>query len=99
MSKQEAIDSLTTPRQDMLNQLRWFHFLSMGIPLAGKTVFEPGAGIGDQTQWLLNQGAKHIYVNDGRPDNLQVIRDRFGDDPRLTFVQGDLERCLVSNSK
>lgn len=94
MNASQILAEFRTSRYARLNQLRWAHFLSMGIPLAGKTVFEPGAGVGDQTEWLLGQGVKHVYVNDGRPDNLKIIQDRFGTDPRLTYMLGDLETCL-----
>ncbi len=94
-TKEEIIESLTTPRQDKLNAMRWETFLSLGIPIEGKTIFEPGAGIGDQTQWLLDRGAKHVVVNDGREGNLEVIRERFGTDQRLKYLLGDLERELV----
>ncbi len=95
-TKEEIIASLTTPRQDKLNAMRWETFLSLGIPIEGKTIFEPGAGIGDQTQWLLDHGVSHVFVNDGRKDNLDVIRDRFSSDGSpLFFVEGDLEHCLV----
>ncbi len=90
-TKEEIIASLTTPRQDKLNAMRWETFLSLGIPIEGKTIFEPGAGIGDQTQWLLDQGALHIIVNDGRAGNLKVMTDRFGTDLRTSFINGDLE--------
>lgn len=83
-----------TERYSILNAIRWEVFLGLGIPIEGKTIFEPGAGIGDQTEWLLEQGAKHIYVNDGRKENMDTIMARFGDDPRLTYCLGDLEKCL-----
>jgi hypothetical protein len=88
----EIIDNFRTERYATLNQIRWDLFLKMGIPVKDQVIFEPGAGIGDQTEWLLNQGAKHIYVNDGRPQNLDIIYQRFGRDPRLTYVHGDLEK-------
>ncbi len=93
-TRESILASLTTPRQDMLNQLRWFQFLSMGISLQDKTIFEPGAGIGDQTAWLLKQGVKSVIVNDGRQGNLDIIRERFNSDPRVSFLLGDLETCL-----
>lgn len=92
MQLQESIVSnFRTPRYDELNRLRWSLFLKMGIPLKDQVVFEPGAGIGDQTEFLLSQGVKHVFVNDGRRDNLQIIRERFPNDPRLTFIDGNLE--------
>src|SRR5262245_26453861 len=69
----------------------------MDLPIEGKTIFEPGAGIGDQTEWLLEQGAKHVWVQDGREDNVAAIRERFGfgEDERVTVLPaGDLEKCL-----
>ena len=93
-STEQILLNFRTSRYASLNEARWKHFLWMGIKLAGKRLFEPGAGIGDQTQWLLAQGASHIYVNDGRPENLEYIQKRFEGDSRLTFVQGELEKCL-----
>lgn len=87
----DIIQNFRTERYATLNQLRWDLFLKMGIPIKDQVILEPGAGIGDQTEWLLNQGAKHIYVNDGRPQNLDIIFQRFGRDPRLTYVHGNLE--------
>lgn len=43
-------DNFRTPRYTILNQVRWEAFLRLGISLEGKTVFEPAAGIGDQTE-------------------------------------------------
>src|SRR4051812_26674511 len=94
MNREETVGQFRNPRYELLNECRWTHFVSMGLPLAGQTIFEPGAGIGDQTEWLLSQGVKHIHVNDGRPDNLDIVRERFGSDPRVTFVEGNLEKCL-----
>lgn len=91
---EEILPCFRNARYEALNRTRWDHFLSMNIPLAGRTIFEPGAGVGDQTAWLLDQGVKHIFVNDGRADNLAIIRERFGADPRVTLIEGDLETTL-----
>lgn len=87
----EILSNFRTERYDYLNKLRWDLFKKMDIPVLDKVILEPGAGIGDQTEWLLNQGAHRIYVNDGRPENLEIIRERFNDNPRLTFLEGNLE--------
>jgi ubiquinone/menaquinone biosynthesis C-methylase UbiE len=78
-------------RYALLNELRWQCLLGMGIPIKGQTIFEPGAGIGDQTAWLLDEGAAQIIVNDGRVTNLDLIRERFADDERIYYTTGDLE--------
>jgi hypothetical protein len=96
MSAEKILPDFRTVRYGLLNKCRWDHFLSMGIPLTGITVFEPGAGIGDQTEWLLRQNVKHVYVNDGRVGNIEIIKNRFAGDSRLTFLLGDLETCLPS---
>lgn len=90
--QQEILSNFRTPRYDELNHLRWELFLKMGIPIKDQIIFEPGAGIGDQTEWLLSHGAQHIFVNDGRPENLDIIFRRFGHDPRLSYVHGNLEK-------
>lgn len=94
--QREIISNFRTPRYETLNNLRWDLFLKMGIPLKDQTIFEPGAGIGDQTDWLLRQGAKHVFVNDGRPENLDIIFRRFGHDPRLTYIHGNLETDVAA---
>lgn len=94
-ARAEIMGNFRTERYAALNKCRWDHFLTMGIPIKGKTIFEPGAGIGDQTEWLLEQGANHIFVNEGRPGNVAVIRERFGDDKRVSIIHGDIETCLA----
>lgn len=87
--------SFRTERYHALNKTRWEHFLGMDIPIEGLTIFEPGAGIGDQTEWLLEHGAAHIYANDGREENLGILRERFQNDLRVSTLHGDLESCLA----
>jgi len=65
MIDESIMSAFRDGRYSRLNRCRWNQFLSMGIDLKGKTIFEPGAGIGDQTEWLLGQGVKSICVNDG----------------------------------
>ncbi len=89
--QQEIIKNFRSDRYDTLNRLRWDLFLKMGIPIKDQVIFEPGAGIGDQTEWLLSQGAKHVYVSDGRAENAEIIFRRFGYDPRVSIWIGDLE--------
>jgi len=90
-----AVRLFRNDRYFYCNELRWRIFLQTGIPIAGLTIFEPGAGIGDQTQWLLNRGAKKIIVNEGRYTNLSIIRKRFNNDSRVVTLLGNLEECLT----
>ncbi len=89
--QQEIIQNFRSDRYDTLNKLRWDLFLKMDIPIKDQVIFEPGAGIGDQTEWLLAQGAKHVFVSDGRAENVEIIRQRFGEDERVTTTVGNLE--------
>ena len=93
--RDEVLGNFRTERYGKLNDCRWNHFLGLDIPLKNKRIFEPGAGVGDQTEWLLNQGAAHIYVNEGRMENISIIRDRFHDEPRVSILHGQLESCLA----
>ncbi len=93
-TRDEILGNFRTGRYHALNDCRWSHFLSLGIPILDKRVFEPGAGVGDQTEWLLSQGAKYIYVNEGRADNRAIIRERFLTNPKVSIIHGDLEMCL-----
>ena len=94
------LENFRTERYAKLNQVRWEHFLSMEISLVGKTVFEPGAGIGDQTEWLLGQGVRHIWVQDGRECNVEVILERFRDDKRVTILPAtDIESGIIDHAQ
>ena len=95
-TKEDTLPAFRTGRYALLNKCRWDHFLRMGLSVQGKTVFEPGAGVGDQTEWLLKQDPRQIFVNDGRKKNLEIVHERFGNDPRVSYHEGDLETCLPS---
>jgi len=98
LSAEETLiwNNFRTSRYFYCNELRWRLFLQTGIPIADQTIFEPGAGIGDQTQWLLQQGASRVIVSDGRKDNIEIIRKRFLGESRVVTIlkEGNLEICL-----
>ncbi len=94
ITSEDVLVNFRTDRYALLNKCRWEHFLSMNLPLAGRTIFEPGAGVGDQTEWLLKQGPSQIYVNEVRDENREIIKERFGEDSRVTILPGNLEVCL-----
>jgi hypothetical protein len=59
-----------------LSKRRQEHLASLGLDLAGKTVLEVGAGIGDHTGFFLDRGCT-VLCTDGRPANLVVLRERW----------------------
>ena len=93
-SEINSLKNFRTERYFFINELRWRLLLQTNINFEGKVIFEPGAGVGDQTQWLLKRGAAHIYVSDGRDVNVGLIRKRFNGDPRVTVLRGNLEWSL-----
>jgi len=60
-----------------LNQRRQEHLAALGLPLAGRSVLEVGAGVGDHTSFLLDRECR-VTVTDGRPANVEELRRRFG---------------------
>lgn len=64
------------------NARRQEHLASLGLPLAGRTVLEVGAGIGDHSSFFLDRGCP-TTITEGRPANLDVIRRRYPDVPAL----------------
>jgi hypothetical protein len=69
------------------NQRRQEHLASLGLPLAGRTVLETGAGIGDHTSFFLDRNCT-VVVTEPRKENLAVIRSRF---PQLDVIALDLD--------
>ncbi len=69
------------------NQRRLEHLASLGLPLAGATVLEVAAGIGDHTSFFLDRGC-HVVSTEGRPENLAILRSRY---PGLNVRHLDLD--------
>ncbi|HEX7787301.1 MAG TPA: methyltransferase domain-containing protein, partial [Methylomirabilota bacterium] len=53
-----------------INQRRLEHLASLGLPLAGRTVLELGAGIGDLSTFFLDRG-NHVTSVEARPENIE----------------------------
>lgn len=68
------------------NRRRLAHVASLELGLAGRTVLEVGAGIGDHTRFLLAQGCD-VIASEAQEDNLAVLRERF---PELDIRRIDL---------
>ncbi len=58
------------------NARRLEHLASLRIPVAGSTVLEVGAGIGDHTHYFTDRGCK-VTITEARWDNLDYLRERY----------------------
>jgi hypothetical protein len=74
MSKAEYFQ---TDHYQRHNQRRQEHLATLGLPLAGKTVLEVGAGIGDHTSFFVDRKC-HVTSTDGRSDLVDLIKARYG---------------------
>jgi hypothetical protein len=58
------------------NARRLEHLASLRIPVAGLTVLEVGAGIGDHSGYYLDRGCK-VTITEARDENLRVLSERY----------------------
>jgi len=89
--ERSTLGNFRVHRYNYLNEARWRIILQTGIDFRDQVIFEPGAGIGDQTEWLLSVGAKQVIVSDGRMENISIINKRFAGDSRVSIFLADLE--------
>jgi methyltransferase family protein len=57
------------------NQRRQEHLASLGLDLAGRSVLELGAGIGDHSTFFLDRDCS-MLITEAREENVEVIRER-----------------------
>lgn len=69
------------------NRSRLRHLEILGLPIAGATVLEVGAGIGDHTGFFLQRGC-HVVTSDAREENFVLLRSRY---PQLRVLAIDLD--------
>jgi|GEM_PF-263497 len=69
------------------NQRRQEHLASLGLDIAGATVLEVGAGIGDHTSFFLDRGCQ-VFTTEARQANLEILRSRY---PNLQVRHLDLD--------
>jgi FkbM family methyltransferase len=69
------------------NQRRLEHLASLGLDIAGASVLEVGAGIGDHTSFFLDRGCQ-VVSTEGRPENLELLRFRY---PNIQVKHLDLD--------
>lgn len=60
------------------NARRLEHLASLHLPVAGLSVLEVGAGIGDHSHYYIDRGCK-ITITDSRSDNIHYLRVHFPD--------------------
>lgn len=68
-------------------QRRLEHLATLGLDIAGKTVLEVGAGIGDHTNFFLDRGCK-VLTTEGRKENLEILGTRY---PEIEVKPLDLD--------
>jgi hypothetical protein len=76
MSGGRALDEFHSDDYLRRNQRRLEHLASLGLPIAGLSVIEVGAGIGDHTHFFLDRGCD-VLTSDGRPENVALLRRRY----------------------
>jgi SAM-dependent methyltransferase len=52
------------------------HLASLRLPLAGRSILEVGAGIGDHTSFFLDRGCR-VITTDARPEHAEILRRRY----------------------
>jgi len=60
------------------NARRLEHLASLRLPVAGRTVLEVGAGIGDHSHYYLDRGCA-VTITEARSENLDFLRQRYPD--------------------
>lgn len=61
------------------------HLATLQLPLRGVRVLVAGADIGDHCGFYLDRGC-HVVCREARPENLAVLEQRFGREPRLELL-------------
>ncbi len=79
------LDSFLSEPYQRHNKRRQEHLASLGLPIAGRSVLEIGAGIGDHTGFFVDRGCR-VTSTDGRAECVQTLTERF---PGLRAVAYD----------
>lgn len=74
------------------------HLASLGLDLDNRSVLEVGAGIGDLTSFFLDRNCR-VHSTEGRPDNFDVLRQRYQNGPNVTSELLDLDPPPAHNGK
>lgn len=77
-------------RYQTMNARRMEHLASLGLPIAGRSVLEVGAGIGDLTGFFVDRGCR-VTSTEGRDENLDLLRARWADHARVRIEKLGLD--------
>ncbi|MEZ6317958.1 MAG: class I SAM-dependent methyltransferase [Phycisphaerales bacterium] len=82
-------------RYQRINVRRQEHLATLGLPIAGRSVLEVGAGVGDHTSFFLDRGCR-VTALEARPENVELFRERVGGwgyraDPAVEVVCAPVE--------
>ena len=69
------------------NARRLEHLASLKIPVAGMSVLEVGAGIGDHSHYYIDRGCR-LTITEVRPENISYLKSRY---PNSTVQFLDME--------
>jgi SAM-dependent methyltransferase len=90
-------NSFLTDEYQRHNLRRQEHLATLGLKIAGRSVLEVGAGIGDHTSFFIDRGCT-VTATDARPDNLAVLSRRFPGVRTLLFdANGPVPRELSAH--
>ncbi len=78
------------------NMRRLEHLASLGIALHGKSVLEPGAGVGDHTLFYLDRGCR-VTAIEPRSDNCTIFREKIAasltpNPENVTLIEAPVEK-------
>ncbi len=92
---QKVVDTFLNPHYMRHNARRLEHLASLRIPVAGMTVLEVGAGIGDHSHYYMDRNCQ-MTITEVKPVNLHILKNRYGNHDVRHL---DMERpILVSSS-
>jgi hypothetical protein len=83
------IDSFVSDHYRRHNQRRQEHLATLQLPIAGRSVLEVGAGIGDHTSFFRDRGCA-VTATDAREPLLALLAARH---PGVATVEWDLEQA------
>ena len=76
------------------NQRRQEHLATLNLPIAGKTVLEIGAGIGDHTSFFIDRNCA-VTCAEGRKELLDIFKQRFPEIPSFLWdIETEPPECI-----